>query len=382
MDNSFVDYEEVSSNKVGIFKRVLFFLALSIILGGMLILAFSNSDNNILPSEVSPPPAIEIGVVGEVAAQSPTYRDSIQQENDVRSRDAIESGDSSVDMIITTPEMEEPFVDNFILRNKNDDSDVLDLAFTEPMFDIRFEQQLSNEKHNAMREQMGALLDGWTALASSTVKNNIQLPDISNNIVENNEPSVRITNTDISDTDVLIRAGTILYAEMQTSANSDVGGPVVAEMVGGPAARGKLIGSFERKGNYLNVVFNRLQMADQPSVTIEAVALDLAIVGPGVRSSINHRYIQRYGLPLIASFLQGFGAAASRGSSVTSSGPNGIVTFNEGSLTSSQQIWAGVGSSMETISGDLTAYAQEMGPLVKLEKDDPVGILFLNDVRR
>ena len=51
--------------------------------------------------------------------------------------------------------------------------------------------------------------------------------------------------------DILIPAGTIEYAQLVLEANTDAPGPVLADIMSGPLAGSKLLGSFTSTDDYL-----------------------------------------------------------------------------------------------------------------------------------
>jgi len=109
----------------------------------------------------------------------------------------------------------------------------------------------------------------------------------------------------------IIQAGTIVYGQILTAANSDVPGPVLAEVASGPLTGGRAIGSFSLAQTQLVLTFQRI-VKDGVEYTVEAYALDPATTLPAVATDVDRHYFSRVFLPAAAEFIQGFAEAAAQ----------------------------------------------------------------------
>jgi intracellular multiplication protein IcmE len=182
--------------------------------------------------------------------------------------------------------------------------------------------------------------------------------------------------------EIVIPAGEIEYAQIITEANSDVPGPVLAQIVTGPLAGSKMIGEFEVSEDYLVLTFDSLVFE---GVTYEttAVALNPKTANVGVATEVDRRYLRRIILPAAAEFVTGFAEAASESasSSTTIDGGNGTSTTSSEDLSIEEELFAGFEEAAGVVSEVLEEEA-DIPPLVKVHAGTPLGILFLAPVVR
>ena len=95
---------------------------------------------------------------------------------------------------------------------------------------------------------------------------------------------------------VLIPAGRGVYARTVTAGSSDQGGPVVVEALSGPIAGDRMIGGLERREDRLVVSLKSLTLQDGRSVPIDALLVAPDSMETAVASSVDHHYIERFGL--------------------------------------------------------------------------------------
>lgn len=177
---------------------------------------------------------------------------------------------------------------------------------------------------------------------------------------------------------ILIPAGTINYAQIMLEANSDVPGPVLAQLVSGPLTGAKLIGTFESTGDYLILSFNTI-VVDGVGQSIEATAIDPATTLPGVVTKSDQRYFSRVILPAAGAFLEGVGrAVAQETQTVTVSGDT--VTSSQNDLDLEQELGKGAEEAAEQIADFLDEEANQIQPLVIVARGTPVGVFFASPV--
>ncbi|WP_440615194.1 DotG/IcmE/VirB10 family protein [Cysteiniphilum sp. 6C5] len=188
---------------------------------------------------------------------------------------------------------------------------------------------------------------------------------------------------------VLVKAGYIGFAVIDTSVNSDqIGTPVLAHIVEGPLKGSKLLGSFTREGDYIVVKFNLMSMPSRSnSISINAYAVDGSTAQIALASDVNHHYIERYGSLFAAAFLQGFGTYFSnqnQNQQICLSGQSGgllpcfnVNSNNQPSVKSAA--FSGLGQVGTALSSNMASVFNRP-PTVKLYQGTGVGILFTNDV--
>jgi len=177
---------------------------------------------------------------------------------------------------------------------------------------------------------------------------------------------------------ILVPAGTINYAQMLVEANSDIPGPVLAQLVSGPLSGARLIGSFTATEEHLILTFNTI-IVDGLNQSISAVAIDPNTTLTGIATDVEKRYWSRIILPAAARFIEGLGSAISQTTdSVTTSG--NTTTYNRSKLDWKQQLGKGAEEGASKIGDFLEDRGDQMGPLIRVARGTPIGIFFMQPV--
>lgn len=188
---------------------------------------------------------------------------------------------------------------------------------------------------------------------------------------------------------VIIKAGTVLYAVLETALDSDQAGtPVMASIVTGQYQGAKLLGTFARENDALVLQFTSMSLPNMPnSISIQAFAIDGQTAQNALASSVDNHYLLRYGSVFAAGFLQGFGNAYNPNNygnpcAGTSPGANCNVTINSGGTVpaSSTAIYQGLGQVGTNLATAMQANFNTP-PTVTLNQGTGMGILFMQDVR-
>jgi type IV secretory pathway VirB10-like protein len=197
-------------------------------------------------------------------------------------------------------------------------------------------QQTAMDQSGAMRAQAQQLLQAWaqSPTQSYQVTTTAEGKNATNAIGSNGLPGQEDGN--LSQTPVLIKAGDIQFAVLDTAINSDEPGPVMATIVMGPYKGAKLLGSLgsakalpgTNGAEAVVIRFNIMSIASMNnSVGISAVAIDPDTARTALASDVDHHYLLRYGSLFASSFLEGYGDAAQQaGSSVTQNSDGGVFT--------------------------------------------------------
>lgn len=178
-----------------------------------------------------------------------------------------------------------------------------------------------------------------------------------------------------------IPAGEIMLAVSKTGANSDLGGEVVVTLVGSDFGENRLIGAYTRKAGYLDIEFNLMSVSRvRGSLPIRARAINLNTLTPGVRTKYRSRWLKRYGLPFLAAFVGGFGDSVQQGTTTSILGNGQSQQVVERDFDLEDQLIISAGAASTALANTLSQEASALQPLVTLDANQPIGILFLQDV--
>ena len=178
----------------------------------------------------------------------------------------------------------------------------------------------------------------------------------------------------------VVSAGTVSYAQLITEANSDVPGPILAQIVSGPLKGARAIGEFKvADGSDYLVMSFRLANLKGTDYRLNAIALDPDTTLGGMATEVDQRYMMRLVLPAAAGFLQGFASALGQGnSSIVTNGTTTII--DQGSKGFTQGEYAGLSAAATTASQFFQSEANRTHPLVRVAAGTPMGLFFVDTV--
>lgn len=184
----------------------------------------------------------------------------------------------------------------------------------------------------------------------------------------------------------VIKAGSILFAVLDTAVNSDYpDSPVLATIVAGPLKGSKMLGKLVTakgvSGQMDRVSLNFILMNNDSwlkSKTVTAYAIDPDTARTVLASNVDYHYMMRFGAMMATSFLQGYGQAVmgSGGSSVQSA--FGTSTQNP-QLSPGNKLAVALGQMGQTL-GNATQNYINRPPTVRVDSGVGLGILFMSDV--
>jgi intracellular multiplication protein IcmE len=177
----------------------------------------------------------------------------------------------------------------------------------------------------------------------------------------------------------LIAAGTVNYAQMLTEANSDVPGPILAQIVSGPLSGARAIGQFRVDNDLMTLEFKTAILKGK-EYKIEALALDPNTTLGGMATDVDHRYFSRLVLPAAASFISALGQKLSEKPATVTVTPNGTTVTDQGRTGIKDGLYAGVGSAGSSVAGFFTDQAGKTKVLVRVEVGTPMGLFFISAV--
>ncbi len=177
----------------------------------------------------------------------------------------------------------------------------------------------------------------------------------------------------------IIKAGSIMFAVLDTSVNSDEESPVMATIVQGELKGAKLVGTFNRVNKKVVLSFNLISIPDQPkSIALTAVAIDPNTARTALASHVDNHYMLRYGSLFASSFLSGLADAISDSGSTTTFSLTG-VSETRPELTTGEKGAVALGEVGKAYS---TAFGSnfQTPPTVTVREGSGIGILFMSDL--
>lgn len=177
-----------------------------------------------------------------------------------------------------------------------------------------------------------------------------------------------------------VGAGNLFYSVADTSMDSDQPGPVLATLENGPLKGARLLGKFADTHNRLIIVFHTATMPNNATVAIDAIAVDPNTNRTALATSVDHHYLERYGLLIGGAFLQGFGQAVMTSGQTTIGGYGGVSSsISPRSLA--QNAEASLGQVGQTVGQIGTQAFNSIHPTVRVAMGTGMGILFLKPVK-
>lgn len=235
------------------------------------------------------------------------------------------------------------------------------------------QQDQMQEMQGQMTQQAQKLLAGWSNSAP-------QKMEMANPVTASGN-GANTGNAAGGPTGPIIKAGTIMFATLDSGADSDEPSPILATILTGQLKGAKVIGNFTRENQKLVIKFNLINAPSfNKSIPVNAVAIDQNTASTAVSGNVNNHYLLRYGTLFASSFLSGI----SQGIIATSSQTNcffGVIcqTQPNSNLSTGEYIALGLGNTGQQ-------YANEMNqnfntpPTVKVPGGTGIGILFMQDL--
>ncbi|MGE4350936.1 MAG: TrbI/VirB10 family protein [Bdellovibrionales bacterium] len=342
---------------------------------------------------------------------TPFFIEQNKQANNERVTDALRQGGSA----LPTPAGND--VTELLNKNKKDPLQEFREETERLKRELRNEQQQNNQKiqmmqqkvaqstqtqktsgqdnalAQAMQHQMQQLMDSWAPHGMKVVSGYAKAEDdkaannssqassfAMNGMMTSQSASVDAAAAQQEVDTVLVHSGTVNYAQLLMEANSDVPGPILAQILSGPLAGGRAIGRFDVQNDYLVITFNLVSLKGK-EYTINALALDPDTTLGGMATEVDHRYFSRVVLPAAASFLSAFGDALSE-TDTTTTVADGAVLQDTASKGAEEALYDGLGEVGNTLSDFFRDEANKIQPLVRVAVGTPMGLFFLSPVMK
>ncbi len=246
-------------------------------------------------------------------------------------------------------------------------------------------EQFDDTLAQAMQRQMGQLLESWAPKGAKQVAvYDLDLLNRERQEAKTAEAgaanAAKAADASTPPAKTIVPAGTVNYAQLLTEANSDVPGPILAQLVSGPLKGARLIGEFKtaQDADYLILTF---KVADLKGTDykVNGLALDPDTTLGGMATEVDQRYLTRLVLPAAAGFLQGFASALGQGNSTLTT--NGTTTIiNQTSKGFKEGEYAGLSSAATTAGQFFQNEANRTKPLIRVAAGTPIGIFFVDTV--
>ena len=179
-----------------------------------------------------------------------------------------------------------------------------------------------------------------------------------------------------------IKAGTLLFAQLDTEIDTDDGGPVMATIYGGKLNGAKIMGQVQQANGNIRLAFNTVSPIEQnkPTFTVNAVALRTEDAKQGIATSINNHTLSRYTSLVFSSALSGISNAyANRQTGTVTQLNNGATVISQNSVSDRELIGQAVGQVGNNLSGEaMRGFSRP--PTYKVARGTGLAVYFLYDL--
>lgn len=334
---------------------------------------------------------------------TPAYVEAIQDENQQNYEEAIRTNDSSIPIPIDPPvgrititedseDQEDPLQRWRRLQQERLQRELEQRQVIEPtaLPENNGQQQQINALAQAMSKQMQSVLErqGGYTWDSMEITNEREFFKYMESLGEEDVDGVGVDGEVVGELSgdgnavpqmIVISAGEIEYGQIITEANSDVPGPVLAEIASGPLSGSRMLGEFEVENELIRLTFNTI-VIDGQAFPINAIALDPATTLPAMATDVDHRYLQRIVLPAAAAFVEGFTSAIAESGATTVTINGETVAEETQEPSNDEEIATGIEEAGQEIREILDEMNDDVEPLVIIASGTPMGILFLEPV--
>jgi intracellular multiplication protein IcmE len=355
----------------------------------LVILTMGSSKNDANPSIVSNGSTVKS--IPGAAGAPPAYNDALKQRNDEEAIRARQNGGSSIPTPIggqattvdTPPDpllkFEPPPVVPVLPSVPPVTPPVLNQAgvpVQQQQQQMAAPPQIDQALAQAMHQEMQSLMS--SVVPKTSVITRVTKDDF---LAAQNQQAQAQTQASAQPKEgpVIVPAGTVLYGQTLTEANSDLSSPILVSILSGPFAGGRAIGSFQKPQNCdcLVIAFGTI-IKDAQEYKISAIAVDPETTSTALETDIDHHYFDRFILPVAAGFVQGVGQVELQaGSTVSQSAYGSTQTYPQ--LNTTREILYGLGTGAQAITSALNQNANR--PItIHVAGGTPIGILFTASV--
>ncbi|MBP9764130.1 MAG: hypothetical protein KBD03_02310 [Gammaproteobacteria bacterium] len=240
----------------------------------------------------------------------------------------------------------------------------------------------------SMEAQSKKALDDWNAITPQAfVQGDKKDSDASGSATGGSTASGGTKGGSGTDT-VLIKAGSILFAVLDTAVNTDEPGPVMATIVQGEFEGAKVIGTTQMSSQPGNdrpekVTLNFVTMSTPTlpkSLAIQGVAIDTDTARTALASDVDHHYLLRYGTLFASSFMSGYAKVITSAGTVQTNSGTGTTSTTTPQLSGRKEVFAALGEVGKKF-GDATSTYFTTPNTVTVNAGTGIGLLILADVK-
>lgn len=396
---SFDDFEKSKGNTLGDLWRDNAMVKIGVVVAAAAaifgtIILFGGKEAPLDQSYVAP--GAEISAPPGTEEANPAYVAAVQEENEARTEEAQATGESSIPTPIEPPvgrlqvtEEETPEEDPLQrwrkLQEERLQREMLRSQTVAPETVVpedTGQSEAIQAMADAMSEQMQSILESRSA-AKGIQQRSMTNPSWLEELMKKEEEAVAAAAAQQAPEErievVLYPAGRIAYAQILTEANSDVPGPVLAQIASGPLSGSRILGTFEKQKELLTLTFDTV-IVDGVSISINAIALDPATTLPAMATDVDHHYLARVVLPMAGAFIEGMATAISESgrTDVTISGETVASETEEPS--EDQEVASGIAEAGTELREIIDEIGDDIEVTVRIEAGTPIGVLFLEPV--
>ncbi|MGB4101410.1 MAG: hypothetical protein WBK91_05840 [Alphaproteobacteria bacterium] len=248
---------------------------------------------------------------------------------------------------------------------------------------LQQDQQLQERLAQIMQTQMGQLFELWKPKGMQVVggvedeREKERLLNATGNASQNG----RSTSSRLGAEKIppVVIAGTVSYAQLLTTANSDAEAPILAQILSGPLSGARAIGGFKTEYDFLVMKFTLATLKNK-EYRINAIAIDPETTLPALATEVDHRYFTRVILPAAASFVGELGRTLGQKPVNSSITTGGVVITEQARSGIKDGLYAGMGAAGESISNFFKSEANRTKVMVEVASGTPIGLMFVESV--
>ncbi|WP_310622287.1 DotG/IcmE/VirB10 family protein [Flexibacterium corallicola] len=370
-------------------------IALGIFLVVMAVLFLFDSEPTVNPSTVTTLRDMR-GTVQGANPLAPEYRKQVEKADQKRIEDALATGGTALPTIIAGDTHEavlpldiEEEVPPLVLEEPEEETEVKNAAQPDFIFEPDPQQHFASpvqkvsnpEDIGRIEEYLRTLTTNAPVASVETVYSGTYYQDLEQASAEDTEPSSPRKDEDEPQVSMPL-AGTVLYGQLISRANSDTPGPVLATILQGPLAGSRLIGSFTLRQNTLVIDFQTVAVKQyqgreiNKTFPVNAVAVDTKYIGTGLATKVNRHLAQKIGFTFLSGLAQGIGSAISQNGSTTTVRSDGSVTTSTSDLNTTESLLSASGQAVSQTGQLLMSEYGSRPTTVIVEAGTQLGVLF------
>lgn len=360
-----------------LFKGLVILLGLIVI---FILFGLSGDDEAMIPvSDVTHPSQVNSNPLNPDPLNQ-YYADALEQKNQQTIDQALQTGGSAIPQPTTVdvkPQINDNLDDDPLANWRRSLAEAETAPPPLPTGPARPSRDLT-ALSGAMRAQMQQLIEAQAPRQMVVIPVTDQpLPDLTG-VPGAASGDTASANPGGIPAEVLQPAGVVVYGQLLTEANTDVPAPIIANVLSGRFAGGKLIGKFVESSEFLTISFNRL-VHEGKEYDVEVLAVDPDTTLAGFATEVDHRYFARVLLPAAATFVSEFGKALSERETTTFVSGDTVVQDSQ-PLDTGEALTAGAAEAADVVADFLKNEADQTRRLVRVAPGTAMGLLFLSAV--